>query len=117
MVYVELTAKKEDCAIRRYHTDLIRAGMYFDPKNSSKYEPMGATGLASILFTKPNFVKKSHPMAQFSDLVLYPIVKGRYDPEYKPYRSLWEAGRIIDTVLPQKDVTQLGIKYYCFDRL
>ena len=56
-------------------------------------------------------------MAQFSDLVLYPIVKGRYDPEYRPYRSLLAAGRIIDAALSGSDIPQLGVKYYCFDDL
>jgi hypothetical protein len=116
-VYLEHTGKHENQAIKKYHADLINAGMYFDPENSGKYMPFDAKTFASTLFKSPEFVQKSNPMAQFADLVLYPIAKARYEPDYPPYRSLWNAGRIVDATLSATDVQQLGIKYFCFDGL
>lgn len=115
MVYLEETGRQEDKAIQVYHSTLLAQGMYFNAKNSEKYEPLSVDVFIRTLFPKPYFVKKFHPMAQFSDLVLYPIAKGRYEPAYRTYRALWDAHRIIDTTLSPSDTHHLGIKYYCFD--
>ena len=117
VVYIEETGNREDKEIREYHNNLRIKGMFFDPDNSQKYAPLNANGFAETLFAKPNFITKDHPLAQFADLVVYAIAKGRYDPNYKPYRALWDAGKIIDTALLTSEAPQLGIKYYCFDGL
>jgi hypothetical protein len=117
MVYLEKTGAREDRAIREYHKNLLTKGMYFDPENSQKYAPLSANSFVDTLFAKPHFLTKDHPMAQFADLVVYAIAKGRYKPSYKPYRSLWDAGKIIDTALLPSEAPQLGLKYYCFDGL
>lgn len=113
-VYVEETGKNEDSAIRSYHRDLRNIGMSFNPETSGKYAPLAADCFSSTLLEKPNFFKKSSLMGQVADLLLYPIVKGRYDPSYGPYCELKSARRLIcDTLAPEH--THLGIKYYCFD--
>lgn len=115
MVYIEASGKKEDRAIKEYHAHLRGDGMYFSNETSEKYEPMPSQLFERILFKEPSFVTKDHPLAQFSDLLLYPLIKGRYDPTYRPYVKLLESKRIIDCVLAEKDVPKLGVKYYCFD--
>ena len=54
-------------------------------------------------------------MLQIADLYLYPIAKGGYDPTYRPYVELMEAGRLIDAKFNEADRPLLGIKYSCFD--
>jgi len=115
-VYVEQTGKKEDNEIRRYHRDMIDDGMYFDKVNSGKYAPLSAEYFARTLFKEPRFVNKGNVPAQIADLVLYPVVKGGYDPSYQPYVDLLRANKLIDAHIAESEVRQMGIKYYCFDR-
>lgn len=115
LVYVEACGKREDREIAAYHKDMRKEGMYFDARTSAMYKPAGATLLEETLTSTPYFVKKSHPIMQMSDLVLYPIVKGRYDASYKPFQQLRNAGKLIDATLSHDERKEIGIKYYCFD--
>ncbi|OAN48646.1 hypothetical protein [Magnetospirillum moscoviense] len=115
VVYIEETGKNEDRAIRIYHASLRDNGMYFDPDSSAKYLPLGAEGFASVLLKNPKFVKKDNVGAQIADLLLYPVIKGGYDPSYPPYQSLSTAGKLIDSCLDKDMAKYIGIKYYCFD--
>ncbi|MCB8884030.1 DUF3800 domain-containing protein [Acidisoma cellulosilytica] len=115
-VYVEQTGPKEDRDIRGYHRHLRGEGMIFNPETSGKYAPLEAASFAASLLENPNFFDKSSLMGQVADLLLYPLVKGRYDPSYRPFCDLKAAGRIIDsTLVPEEE--NLGVKYYCFDEL
>jgi hypothetical protein len=58
---------------------------------------------------------KSLPQLQLADLVLFPIAKGRYQPGYRPYMDLMNAGKPIDDQLPESLKEVCGIKYSCFD--
>jgi Protein of unknown function (DUF3800) len=115
VVYVEETGKCEDRAIRSYHDSLRSQGMYFDAENSAKYAPLAADGFASVLMKNPKFVKKDNVGAQMADIVLYPVVKGGYDPTYCPYQSLVAAKKLIDCALTEEEAKVMGIKYFCFD--
>jgi len=53
-------------------------------------------------------------MIQIADLILYPLAKAGYDPDYRPYKMLKEHGKLIDCFLDENDVSSLGIKYSCF---
>lgn len=117
IVFVEQTGKREDSDIARYHRDMLAQGMYFHKERSGKYDPLSGPDLAKTLMKNPNFVKKDNKAAQVADLILYPIVKGGYDPTYRPYRMLWDAGKIIDSVLEEEERLALGVKYYCFSRV
>ncbi len=55
-------------------------------------------------------------MIQLADIVLYPMVKGGYEPNYRPYRHLMENKKLIDAVLAPEDLPSCGIKYSCFER-
>ena len=115
-IYVEQTGKREDNDIRNYHRTLREKGMIFNQTTSGKYQPLLAEHLSETLSENPRFFNKSSLLGQVADLVLYPLVKGRYDLDYLPYRSLMQAGRIIDSILSLDEV-HLGVKYYCFDGL
>lgn len=115
-VYVEQSGKKEDSAIRSYHTDLRNIGMSFNPITSERYAPLSSDCFSSTLLENPNFFTKSLLMGQIADLLLYPLVKGRYDPSYGPYCDLKAAKRLIDDVLLPENAN-CGIKYFCFDGL
>src|SRR3546814_8714594 len=42
-------------------------------------------------------------MLQIADLVLFPMAKAGYAPEYRPYAKLAEAGKLIDFHLRPED--------------
>jgi hypothetical protein len=54
-------------------------------------------------------------MVQIADLMLFPMVKGGYDPTYRPYAKMMKGKRIIDAILSAGDRPGLGVKYSCFD--
>jgi hypothetical protein len=68
-----------------------------------------------LIISQPNRITKKVPMAQIADLVLYPMAKGGYDPNYRPYRRLIEASRLMDALLEPEEHPTLGVKYSCFD--
>lgn len=115
VVYVEASGKKEDKDIKIYHRDMVSEGMQFNKERSQKYSPLGEGDFRSVLMKNPNFVNKTNRAAQIADLVLYPVVKGRYVPNYPPYQQLMEAGKIIDTALEEGERISMGVKYFCFD--
>jgi hypothetical protein len=117
LIYVEETGKKEDHAIRSYHERLRSAGTGFHAQRSSKYKPLATQDLADVLIKRPSFVTRLNPIAQFSDIALFPVVKGRYDPQYRPFVRLRNAKRRIDDVLDGSEIEAMGIKYSCFDGL
>jgi len=115
-VYIEETGKREDRALKRYHKEVQTDGMYFDEKSSEKYNPLSAQNLSEVLLKEPKFIKKKNPLAQISDLVLYPIIRGRFDPAYLPYEVLLNGSKLIDCIYTEdSERNEKGIKYFCFD--
>ncbi|MAN45924.1 MAG: DUF3800 domain-containing protein [Alphaproteobacteria bacterium] len=113
-VFVERTGGREDKQIRGYQRAIYENGMGFAAENSGKYGPLTAAELQGILVKNVQFVKKSNAVMQLADLVLYPVVKGRYDSSYRPYVALNAAQKLIDYRLGE-GLENCGIKYYCFD--
>ena len=101
--------------IREYHSGLRAQDSYFDPQTSSKYGPMSRADLERVLFRERKFFDKSNAAGQLSDLTVYAVVKGRYDPEYLPYKELKAAGRLVDAIFDKTEQEYRGIKYSCFD--
>jgi hypothetical protein len=114
IVYVEQTGPLEDKQIREYHLALYQSGMIFDPNTSAKYNPLSHDSFNKTLTKNPNFFTKANYLGQIADLLLYPLVKGKYDPSYRPYQLLKSSGKIIDDGLAGGQLN-LGVKYYCFD--
>src|SRR5258707_3235413 len=115
LIYVEGTGKRENRMIREHHSGLRAHDSYFDPQTSSKHVPMATADLERVLFREPKFFDKSNPAGQLSDLTVYAVVKGRYDPEYPPYKELKAAGRLVDAIFDKTEQEYRGIKNSCFD--
>ena len=116
-VYFEESERNEDRNIIQYMRDLKREGNQFDQRHSGSYSPLTAEEYRRIVLGEPSRRTKKSPQVQIADLVLYPMAKGGYDPDYYPYKKLKEAGKLIDCLVADEDVWVRGIKYSCFGGL
>ena len=114
-VYYEESGKREDRDITRYMRELKKSGSFFGDKRSDEYEPLQAGDYKRIIMGEPRRKTKRVPMIQVADLYLYPMAKGGYDPEYRPYKRFMEHGKLIDCSLSEEELPMRGIKYSCFD--
>jgi Protein of unknown function (DUF3800) len=114
-IFFEETGLHEDRNIIAYTKDLKSAGMPFDQNNSAPYASLKAADFLEIILGDAKRKTKKTRLIQIADLMLYPMVKGKYTPEYRPYKQLMEARKIIDAVLEEDDIKTLGVKYSCFD--
>jgi hypothetical protein len=115
-MYFEQAGEQEDRDILSYARALETQGMPFDEASSGAYEGLRPNDFKALILGQPNRVTKQVPMMQIADLLLYPMVKGGYDPGYRPYAKLMEARRIIDAELKPADCASLGVKYSCFEK-
>jgi len=114
-IFFEESGKDADRAILKYAKELKTEGMYFDPHSSAAYMGLTADTFQINWLGEPQRITKKSPMIQLADLVLYPIIKGRYDSSYRTYESLKSKSKLIDCVLDPDKIPQMGIKYSCFD--
>lgn len=112
-VLVERCSRDADGRLRSYYDEMRVRGCPFDPGTSHPYHPLSAAECRETLY-EIRFKEKSSPLIQVADLYLYPIVRGGYDPSYRPYSELRRAARLIDNVLTDSECTECGIKYSCF---
>jgi hypothetical protein len=113
-VMPERSSKQDEDRLSGYYADLRAGGMPFEAGSSSAYAPLSAESLHSTLY-ELRFKRKSSPMVQIADLFLWPLAVAGYDPEYRPYRALREAGRLIECHLDESEHPSCGTKYSCFD--
>lgn len=116
-VFFEQTGRREDNAIKQYMRDLKRQGSPFDGPSMAGYRPLRAEDYRRIVLGEPRERTKKTVTIQIADLMLYPIAKGGYDPDYRPYKELKAAGRLIDDHLPDSLRDTCGIKYSCFENV
>ena len=114
-IFFEETGKKEDREIIRYLRDLKQQGNPFNQQTSREYNPLAAEDYRKVILGEPRRKTKKVPMIQIADLVLYPMAKAGYDPKYRPYQKLKEAGKLIDCHISTDQFPYLSIKYSCFD--
>jgi len=114
-VYFEQSGKAEDQDIKLYVRNLKKQGMPFDVQTSAIYQNLKADQIKATVRGEPNERTKNVPMIQIADLYLYPMAKAGYDQSYRAYRSLMQAGKIIDAVLSDGDRLLRGVKYSCFE--
>jgi len=100
--------------IDNYYKEMRQKGMPFNKETSGKYKPLSQGELEHTLYDL-KYKFKSSPMAQFADLYLYPIARGRYQNEYRPYQILITERKLIDAHVPEEHVDALGVKYSCFE--
>lgn len=115
-IYFEQSGKQEDRDIQTYGRGLETEGMPFDGSASGVYDALQPDDFKAIVVGQPNRVTKKVPMIQIADLVLFPMVKFGYEPDYRPYAKLLEAKRIVDCHLKPEELPSLGVKYSCFDK-
>lgn len=115
-VFFEQSGKQEDRQIIQYAKDLKRVGMPFDGSNSASYGSLTAEDFTRIVMGEPKRRTKATPMLQVADLILYPMAKAGYDPQYRPYIDLMNAKKLIDAFLTAEERVFLGTKYSCFPR-
>lgn len=113
-IYFEPSGKSEDASIKNYGRMLKVEGMPFDQAMSAAYGALQAEDFRAIILGEPRERTKATPMMQIADLVLYPMCKAGYDPDYGPYRQLFTHGKVIDALLTDADRPSGGIKYSCF---
>jgi len=100
--------------VKGYFRTLKLEGLAFDQGRSDKYNPLKQEDFARILYDiehKP----KANPLMQIADSYVYAISRQRYDRHFDLYRHLRDAKRIANFALPQDWISEMGIKYYCFD--
>ncbi|HFE44967.1 MAG TPA: DUF3800 domain-containing protein [Nannocystis exedens] len=113
-ISIERSDKRTDRDIKNYFQTMKQDGMPFASQPSSKYSPLDASALGSTLYDL-SMKNKSSPMVQYADLYLYPLCRGGYEPSYRPYSELKEAGRLLDSQLEATERAARGIKYSCFE--
>jgi hypothetical protein len=113
-VYVEEGDKTADDYIRGYYAELRATGMPFGGDNMAKYAPLSAAELADTLYDL-KFRTKSSALMQIADLYLYPMARGGYDSNYRPYQALRDSKKLIDDLLTEEEIPHLGVKYSCFE--
>jgi len=114
-IFFEQTGKNEDHDIKQYMKELKSGGMPFNKDSSQVYEMLSSGDFKEIVLGEPQERTKKSIMIQPADLFLYSIAKSGYDSAYPPYRKLMDAGKIIDSHLPENQLSRLGVKYSCFD--
>ena len=100
--------------IKGYYKNLKNNGFEFNKDRSEKYDPISKEELNYILLDiegKP----KSSIIMQFADTYLYCLCRGKFNKKHHVYRSILEAGRLINSQLPSDCAPIMGVKYYCFD--
>ncbi|MBW9054422.1 DUF3800 domain-containing protein [Rhizobium mesosinicum] len=113
-VFFEESGKHEDRDLIAYAKAVKAEGMPFAGEGAAAYESLPPEEFRRIVMGEPKRRTKKAPMLQIADLMLYPMAKGGYDPTYKPYVDLMQAGKLIDALLREEDRPNLGIKYSCF---
>lgn len=116
-VFFEQTGKREDRAIKQYMRELKQVGSPFSSGSMSEYDPLTAEDYRRIVLGEPRERTKKMATIQVADLMLYPIAKGGYDPDYRPYKELRAANMLIDDLIPEALRETCGIKYSCFENV
>jgi hypothetical protein len=113
-VLAERCSKADDRRIERYYQELRESGHPFDKSSAAAYAPLAPEYLRETLY-ELRFKAKSSPMIQVADLFLWPMIRQRYRPPFRPYTEFAKAGRIIDCRLSAESRSANGCKYSCFE--
>jgi hypothetical protein len=112
-VYVEQSDRENEQRLKQYFDSLRSEGLPFKQATSAKYGPMTAEDLKATLLEFKVKTKDSIPM-QIADLALWPVCKGKYQPDNMALIALTNSRRLLDARCTAENGLQ-GIKYSCFD--
>lgn len=101
--------------IKGYFRNLKENGLAFDKENSAKYNPLSKEEFKETLATIESKGKSSQ-MLQIADSYIYAMARGRYDRKFQIYRRLRDAQRLSTFALPNEHISEMGIKYSCFEK-
>lgn len=113
-VLPERSSKDDERRIRSYYEALRLGGCPFDSTTSRGYAPLVADQCKATLI-ELRFKAKTSPLAQIADLYLWPILRERYRPGFRPYQVFLMAGTLIESRLKPEELSSLGTKYSCFE--
>lgn len=113
-ILVERCNKSDDGKIKQYYAALKDQGQPFNADTSKRYGPLSAEQYQKVLH-ELRFKEKKSPLVQIADLYLWPICMGGYHRSNRPYLMLKKAGKLIDVLVGDEKVDELGTKYSCFD--
>jgi hypothetical protein len=113
-IFFEECGKVEDRNLIEYSRSLKKSGMPFDNGGATGYKALSPTEFSTWILGEPHRRSKRDPMLQLADLLVYPIAKAGYDPDYPPFASLRQNKKLIDSLLEPADHKLRGIKYSCF---
>lgn len=115
-VYFEEIGKKENKKIKEYYEELKTNGVPFSPSSSSQYNPLLAQDFSNIL-AGIEYKQKSNLILQLADFCLHPIADVKKHPTNRAYQAFKDGNIIVDNQLSASLISEMGIKYYCYQSL
>jgi hypothetical protein len=113
-VMPERSCKTDEQRLKRYFDGLRTEALPFDRQSSAGYAPLTPNEFVETLH-ELRFKSKSSPLGQIADLYLWPIALAGYDDENRPYRMLFDSGRLIENRIAEQEAAVCGSKYSCFE--
>lgn len=114
-IIFEGSGKEENKQIVEYTKKLKSSFKFFEKETSSKYQEIDPKLYEQIISGRPKHGTKNNIFLQIADLYIYPMVKYKYDPNYRPWNELYGAEKLINSLINTDLIEIEGIKYYCFD--
>ena len=114
---VDMVLKQVDETLAKHGASPITSiGQPFDPNTSEKYRPLAPDEFKQTLLEfAPR--RKESPMAQLADLYLWPICMGGYNKANRPYKRLFDDGKLIECIITPDLHEERATKYSCFDNI
>lgn len=115
-VYFEEIGGKENKKIKEYYEELKTNGVPFSSSTSSQYNPLSAKDFSNIL-AGIEYKQKNNLILQLADFCLHPIADVKKHPTNRAYQAFKNGNIIVDNQLSPNLITEMGIKYYCYQNL
>jgi Protein of unknown function (DUF3800) len=112
-VYFEEIGNKENKKIKEYYEEIKMKGIPFSASTSSQYNPLSAKDFSNIL-AGIEYKQKSHLILQLADFCLHPIADMKKHPTNRAYQAFKDGNIIVDSLVSQDLISEMGIKYYCY---
>lgn len=108
----ERCGTSEDHNLREVYRNFRTGGHPFNPDNASKYDPLAADSISSILDEHPIGGGKEVELLQVADLCLFPVATSRNGKPNAAFAKLLSEKRLVDALTADPSI---AVKFYCFD--